>query len=140
MHAGIHMKCAGGRSLTARDLAHLSHAFRQLLKQFFIHDIFLCISGIILTQPPNIATRLSIRVGIPACLQAGMACLNHWIPRPSFQTRLYHLHPCRRAFAGMTAGGNSGLRRAAMDLLGGLLPTPLYHLHPCRRASMQACP
>ena len=35
-----------------------------------------------------------------------------WIPRPSFQTRLYHL--------------------------GGLFPTPLYHLHPCRRASMQA--
>ena len=36
--------------------------------------------------------------------------LNHWIPRPSFQTRLYHLHPCRRAFAGMTVGaaGNDG--------------------------------
>ena len=38
---------------------------------------------------------------------------NHWIPRPSFQTWLYHL--------------------------GGLFQTPLYyHLHPCRRASMQA--
>ena len=44
---------------------------------------------------------------------AGMNYLNHWIPCPSFQTRfyylgrlfptrLYHLHPCRRAFAGMT--------------------------------------
>ena len=48
---------------------------------------------------------------------AGMG-LCDWIPRPSFQTRLYHLggcsrrrsttyipvgvHPCRRAFAGMT--------------------------------------
>ena len=43
-----------------------------------------------------------------------MACLNHWIPAFAgmtagaefldrlFQTRLYHLHPCRRAFAGMT--------------------------------------
>ena len=38
--------------------------------------------------------------------------MNHWIPRPLFQTRLYHL--------------------------GGLFPTPLYHLHPCRRTSMQA--
>ena len=36
---------------------------------------------------------------------AGMDGLNHWIPRPSFQTRLYHLHPCRRACAGMTARG-----------------------------------
>ena len=41
-----------------------------------------------------------------------MSCLNHWIPRPSFQTRLYHL--------------------------GRLFQTRLYHLHPCRRASMQA--
>ena len=48
---------------------------------------------------------------------AGMDCINHWIPRPSFQTPLYHLgglfptllyhlHPCRRACAGMTAGGH----------------------------------
>ena len=47
--------------------------------------------------------------------------------------------------------GDSGLRRVAAGLLGGLFPTPLYHLgglfptplyhlHPCRRASMQACP
>ena len=42
---------------------------------------------------------------------AGMDYYNHWIPRPSFQTRLYHL--------------------------GRLFPTRLYHLHPCRRASMQ---
>ena len=34
---------------------------------------------------------------------------NHWIPRPSFQTRLYHLHPCRRACAGMTGVVDSGL-------------------------------
>ena len=27
-----------------------------------------------------------------------------------FQTRLYHLHPCRRACAGMTGGGRQGLR------------------------------
>ena len=40
---------------------------------------------------------------------AGMACINHWIPRPSFQTRLYHLHPCRRACAGMTTMGDAGL-------------------------------
>ena len=41
-----------------------------------------------------------------------MYCVKHWIPRPSFPTRLYHL--------------------------GRLFPTRLYHLHPCRRASMQA--
>ena len=29
-----------------------------------------------------------------------MDYVNHWIPRPSFPTRLYHLHPCRRACAG----------------------------------------
>ena len=47
------------------------------------------------------------RVGCRSCCHsryAGMAWLNHWIPRPSFQTRLYHLHPCRRACAGMTRG------------------------------------
>ena len=44
--------------------------------------------------------------------RAIMCRTNRWIPRSSFQTRLYHL--------------------------GGLFPTPLYHLHPCRRASMQA--
>ena len=67
-----------------------------------------------------------------------MYAINHWIPRPSFQTRLYHLgglfltplyhlHPCRRASM------QAGLRRAATGILGGLFPTPLYYLHPCRR-------
>ena len=42
----------------------------------------------------------------------------------SFQTRLYHLRP---------VGVDSGLRRAATGILGGLFQTPLYHLHPCRR-------
>ena len=73
-----------------------------------------------------------------------MDYINHWIP----------------AFAGMTEGVDSGPRRGATGLLGGLFqtplyylgrlfqtrlyhlgglfPTPLYHLHPCRRASMQA--
>ena len=40
-----------------------------------------------------------------------MYCVNHWIPRPSFPTRLYHLHPCRRAFARMTEGWRSGIRQ-----------------------------
>ena len=52
-----------------------------------------------------------------------MACLNHWIPRPSFQTRLYHL---------------GGLFPTRLYHLGGSFQVPLYHLHPCRRASMQA--
>ena len=43
---------------------------------------------------------------------AGMDCVKRWIPRPSFQTRLYRL--------------------------GRLFQTRLYRLHPCRRASMQA--
>ena len=34
------------------------------------------------------------KTDIPA--QAGVDCLNHWLPRPSFPTRLYRLHPCRR--------------------------------------------
>ena len=50
-----------------------------------------------------------IELPFPLC---GNGLLNHWIPRPSFQTRLYHL--------------------------GRLFQTRLYHLHPCRRASMQA--
>ena len=29
---------------------------------------------------------------------------------------------------------DSGLRRAATGILGGLFQAPLYHLHPCRRA------
>ena len=52
-----------------------------------------------------------------------MGCFKHWIPRPSFQTRLYHL---------------GGLFQTPLYHLGGLFQTPLYHLHPCRRASMQA--
>ena len=47
-----------------------------------------------------------------------MDCLNHWIP----------------AFAGMTAGVDSSLLRAAPGILGGLFQTPLYRLHSCRRA------
>ena len=30
-----------------------------------------------------------------------------WIPRPSFQTRLYHLHPCRRACACLLQAGRN---------------------------------
>ena len=84
-----------------------------------------------------------------------MDYVNHWIPRPSFQTRLYH-----PALAGTPPEeGNwnhlDGLfmdrmscmrREGRMPVaaptplyhLGGLFQTPLYHLHPCRRASMQA--
>ena len=65
-----------------------------------------------------------------------------------FLTPLYHLHPCRRAFAGMTAGSKItnrddlfivilALRECIVKttgFLGGLFLTPLYHLHPCRRA------
>ena len=58
---------------------------------------------------------------------AGMDCIDHWIPRPSFQTRLYH-----PALAGAPPEEENWSR------LGGLFPTPLYHLHPCKRASMQA--
>ena len=42
---------------------------------------------------------------------AGRACLNHWIP----------------VFAGMTEE-DSGLRRAAAGVLGGLFQTPFHHL------------
>ena len=55
-----------------------------------------------------------------------MDCINYWIPRPSFQTRLYH-----PALAGAPP------EEGNWNHLGGLFPTPLYHLHPCRRASMQ---
>ena len=58
---------------------------------------------------------------------AGMYAINHWIPRPSFQTRLYH-----PALAGTPP------EEGNWNHLDGLFPTPLYHLHPCRRVSMQA--
>ena len=50
---------------------------------------------------------------------AGMYCLNHWIPRPSFQTRLYH-----PALAGAPP------EEGNWNYLGGLFQTPLYRLHP----------
>ena len=50
-----------------------------------------------------------------ACKQARMSCLNNG--STELAERL-----------------DSGLRRAATGLLGGLLPTPLYYLHPCRCA------
>ena len=56
---------------------------------------------------------------------AGMYWINHWIPRPAFQTRLYHLHPCRRACAGMTEEMDFGFRRAVPGILGGLFLSPL---------------
>ena len=84
--------------------------------------------------------------------------VTHWVPRPSFQTRLYHLgglfptplyHP---ALAGTPPGeGNwnypgglfptplyhlGGLFPTPLYHLGGLFPTPLYHLHPCRCTSL----
>ena len=40
-----------------------------------------------------------------------MDCVNHWIPRPSFQTRLYHLHPCRRACAGRLRASSAARSR-----------------------------
>ena len=84
---------------------------------------------------------------------AGMACFNHWIPRPSFQTRLYHLHPCRRACAGMTEGeipGFGGMtERAAAPIFSGMAKglsgwretyfDPRRHSGEGSPVSMQAC-
>ena len=66
---------------------------------------------------------------IPAC--ARMAYKNHWIPACAgiktgagflgrlFQTRLYHLHPCRRACACLLqAGRNDG--SSENDVRGGI--------------------
>ena len=59
-----------------------------------------------------------------------MACINHWIARASFPTRLYH-----PALAGTPP------EEGNWNYLGGLFPTPLYHgsaeLAECP-ASMQA--
>ena len=46
-----------------------------------------------------------------------------------FPTRLYHLHPCRRA--SMQAGlrrNDDGAMDTSTGFLGGLFQTPLYHL------------
>ena len=61
---------------------------------------------------------------------AGMDCVNHWIPRPSFQTRLYH-----PALAGTPP------EEGNWNHLGGLFQTRLYHGSAElaeRPASMQA--
>ena len=51
-------------------------------------------------------------------------------PRPSFPTRLYRLHPCRRALSPYT--GNPVHRGCGHPRPS--FPTRLYRLHPCRRA------
>ena len=72
-------------------------------------------------------TLVPIRAGRDLIVQAKVSGF-----RPSFQTRLYHLHPCRRACAGMTRGAAARNGRRAFSRPSSFRPA-------CMDARLQGC-